>query len=130
MRRLLLTVIVGGWALGSAQAMDRWAALSMIESGDNDGATGLRGEVSRFQIRPQFWPGGNPRNSKAALVAAQDLMKMRLAVFEQCHKRPPTDFEFYVLWNAPAEVDHPRKGVAERAQRFANLVEYRQYAKR
>ena len=43
-------------------AMDRWEALSMIESGNNDRAIGSVGEVSRFQIRPELWPGGNPQN--------------------------------------------------------------------
>jgi hypothetical protein len=49
-------------------------------------------------------------------------MRARLAQFEQTHRRMPNDFEFYVLWNAPAEVDHPVPCVVERAQRFVNLV--------
>src|ERR1700722_2135395 len=39
----------------SARAMDRWAALSMIESGDDDRAVGSLGEISRYQIRPYLW---------------------------------------------------------------------------
>jgi hypothetical protein len=49
-------------------------------------------------------------------------MRARLAQFEDTHGRLPTDFEFYVLWNAPAEVDHPVPCVVERARRFVNLV--------
>ena len=102
--------------------MDRWTALSMIESGDNDRAVGPGGEISRFQIQPQLWPGGNPRDSKVALVAAQEIMNQRLTEFSHSHQREATDFEFYVLWNAPWQADHPSKTVTERARRFANLV--------
>jgi hypothetical protein len=106
-----------------ASAMDRWNALSMIESGNNDRAIGLVGEVSRYQIRPELWPGGNPLNPQQALDAAQKTMSPRLDRFQRKHKRQPTDFEFYVLWNAPWAVDHPTATVRERAQRFANLVQ-------
>jgi len=95
----------------------------MIESGDQDSAVGPDGEISRFQIRPNLWPGGNADDSQVALAAAQKIMQPRLDEFEQSHKRAPTDFEFYILWNAPWEVNHPSKAVSERAQRFANLVE-------
>jgi hypothetical protein len=103
--------------------MDRWAALSMIESGNNDHAVGPGGEISRFQIRPELWPGGNPQDSHAALAAAQEIMRSRLEQFQQSHKRPATDFEFYVLWNAPWQSDHPSRSVTERARRFSNLVQ-------
>src|ERR1700733_889271 len=107
----------------NAQAMDRWAALSMIESGDNDSAVGPGGEISRFQILPELWPGGNPLDGQVALAAAQEIMRTRLEEFKQSHKRPATDFEFYVLWNAPWQADHPSKSVTERARRFSNLVQ-------
>jgi len=107
----------------AAPAMDRWPALAMIESGGDDNAVGRGGEVSRFQIRSELWPGGDPRNAEDALAAARKIMKPRLEEFEKKHGRPATDFEFYVLWNAPAEIDHPSKTVAERARRFSNLVQ-------
>ena len=106
-----------------ASAMDRWAALSMIESGDDDNAIGPGGEISRFQIRPKLWPGGDPHNPQVARVVAQQLMQPRLAGFLKSHKREVTDFEFYVLWNAPWQADHPSPVVTERARRYANLVE-------
>ena len=106
----------------SASGMNRWEALSMLETGNNDYAIGRCGEISRFQIRAQLWPGGDPLNARAALTVAQRIMRARLGQFEQTHRRLPTDFEFYVLWNAPAEVDHPVPCVVERAQRFVNLV--------
>jgi hypothetical protein len=123
MRTKALIVLVAAFAvIASARGMDRWAALSMIESGDDDSAIGSLGEVSRFQIRPYLWPGGNPLNAGVALDAAQKIMKPRVARFKQTHNRAPSDFEFYVLWNAPQEVNHPCRAVAKRAERFANLV--------
>ncbi len=109
----------------TASAMDRWAALSMIESGDDDNALGPDGEVSRFQIRSKLWPGGDPENAQVALAAAQAIMRPRLEEFQSSHKRPATDFEFYILWNAPWQADHPSAVVTERARRFANLVQLR-----
>jgi hypothetical protein len=119
-------VILAFASLGLAKpafAMDRWEALSMIESGNNDNAVGAVGEVSRFQIRPELWPGGNPLNPREALTAAQKTMTPRLTRFARSHKRQATDFEFYVLWNAPWQTDHPSGIVKERARRFANLVQ-------
>ena len=122
MRLTLLLAVAALSFVSAAAAMDRWAALSMIESGDNDRAIGPSGEVSRFQIQPVLWPGGNPRDTKAALIAAQDIMHHRADDFERSHKRVPTDFEFYILWNAPVQVNHPSNTVSERASRFVNLV--------
>jgi hypothetical protein len=107
----------------SGSAMDRWTALSMLETGNNDSVIGSCGEISRYQIRSEIWPGGNPLDPKAALVVAKDVMRARLSKFEQTHKRAATDFEFYVLWNAPAKVNHPTPCVIERAERFVNLVQ-------
>jgi hypothetical protein len=122
--RFLVILVLAGLGLARpAFAMDRWEALSMIESGNNDHAVGAVGEVSRFQIRPELWPGGNPLNPQEALTAAQKTMNPRLTRFERSHKRQPTDFEFYVLWNAPWQADHPSGTVKERARRFANLVQ-------
>jgi hypothetical protein len=125
MRIQLVVLIVAGCLLPviNATAMDRWSALSMIESGDDDQAVGSRGEVSRFQIRPELWPGGNSHSIQDALTAAQEVMKPRLDAFARSHGRPATDFEFYILWNAPWQVDHPSKVVTERARRFSNLVQ-------
>jgi len=121
--KLALSALAALGVVFSASAMNRWNALSMLETGDNDYAVGHCGEISRFQIRPQLWPGGNPRNPEAALTVARRIMHARVDRFVQTHKHLPTDFQFYVLWNAPSEVDHPDHCVAERAQRFANLVE-------
>jgi len=102
----------------------------MLESGNNDYAVGQRGEVSRYQILPNLWPGGNPQNHQEALAAAKEIMHVRLAKFEKNHGRAATDFEFYVLWNAPWKADHPSKAVSDRAQRFLNLVQRDDLARR
>src|SRR5208283_3825878 len=122
--RFLVTLAFVSLGLAKpAFAMDRWEALSMIESGNNDRAIGAVGEVSRYQIRPEFWPGGNPQNPQVALTVAQQTMQSRLNRFVRRHNRQPTDFEFYVLWNAPWQTGRPSAVVRERAQRFVNLVQ-------
>jgi hypothetical protein len=52
-------------------------------------------------------------------------MQERCAAFERTLHRPPTDSEFYILWNAPAQIDRPGKVVLRRAERFCNLVNRR-----
>ena len=97
--------------------MDRLSALSMLETGNNDRALGRKGEVSRFQILPAEWHRygtGDPRNPVAAATAVQRIMAARC-------RASVTNFDFYVLWNAPAQAGHPSPVVRERAQRFANL---------
>ncbi len=118
MKILLIILIMSTNAL----AMDRWTALAMMESGGDDRAVGRAGEVSRYQIRPELWLGGNPLDRCTALANAQRIMFSRVTTFERTHGRPPDDFEFYVLWNAPAQINHPHRAVAERARRFMNLV--------
>jgi hypothetical protein len=113
----------------SANAMERFAALSMLESGDDDFAYGKCKEISRYQIRPEAWaattsaPISQATNSAVALDVARVILAKRCASFEKQHGRPPTDFEFYVLWNAPAQIGNPSPVVRARAERFVNLVE-------
>jgi hypothetical protein len=121
--KLAMCTLAALGAVYSASGMDRWTALSMLETGDNDNVMGSCGEISRFQIRSELWPGGNSHDPKAALVVAKNVMRTRLSKFEQTHKRAATDFEFYVLWNAPAKVNHPTPCVIKRAQRFVNLIQ-------
>jgi len=106
---------------GKLPGLDRWTALAMLETGGNDRFVGRAGEISRYQILPELWPGVDPLDTKAALANAQRIMNSRIDVFERTHGRSPNDFEFYVLWNAPAQIDHPGRAVSARARRFANL---------
>jgi len=110
-----------------APALDRWDALSQLESNNNDDALGAAGEVSRYQMKPAVWqryaaPNADWRNPSNALEVAKQIMQARCAEFERSNGRPPTDYEFYVLWNAPAQIKHPGKAVRGRAERFCNLV--------
>jgi hypothetical protein len=125
LKPLLAAAVVS--ACFSVNGMDRWCALSQIESGDRDCAVGPKGEVSRYQFLPEVWRVYAPtnadcQNAQDALAVAQVVMKERCSEFERNFHRPPTDFEFYVLWNAPARVANPSKCVRERAERFCNLV--------
>jgi hypothetical protein len=126
-RSLLVVLLLASSVCGRLHGMDRWAALSQIESGDNDSAIGAAGEVSRYQMKLELWKqyaaiNADWQKPADALKVAQELMKARCAVFEDTFQRPPTDFEFYVLWNAPGQIRKPGKNVRERAERFCNLV--------
>lgn len=108
-------------------AMDRWEALSQLESGDDDHASGRSGEVSRYQIQLQIWRrfagvNANWQNPADALAVAQKIMAQRCADFQRKFQRAPSDFEFYILWNAPSQIAAPGKAVSERARRFCNLL--------
>jgi hypothetical protein len=134
LRRLVRAAIILLCALGfvagsSAFAMDRFAALSMVETGDNDSAIGPSGEISRYQVLPATWQhyakgqALDPVNPTNSLSIAQAVMAERCAQFQKTNHRPPTDFEFYLLWNCPAHVAHPGKLATDTAQRFANLCQ-------
>jgi hypothetical protein len=130
-----LIVLAGLVIVQSVFAMDRFAALSMIESGDDDLACGQSGEVSRFQIRREVWgqltnaPVSLASDPKVAEVVARKLAAARCEEFAREHGRPATDQEFYILWNAPAQIGHPGRSVQERADRFANLVAQKESSK-
>lgn len=121
-----------------AFAMDRFEALSMIESGDNDKAIGAAGEISRYQITPEIWksnsnvkvfPLNHPElvrnisatNQRDAFEVAYDIQIHRILDFEKKYHREPTDAEWYLLWHRPARVLNPRPKELERAIRFSNL---------
>ena len=108
--------------------MDRLSALSMLETGNNDRMVGRAGEISRYQILKSEWRTvttstrwTDPEVAKAVTVK---LIDQRVNQFKAKYQRDPSDFEFYVLWNAPAHVlvrGKVSKVVAERAERYANL---------
>ena len=82
LRAQFLALLLGFIGLTVAQpvhARDRWAALSQLESGDDDGAIGAAGEVSRYQIKPELWRKyavGNAdwQKSDEALAVAKAIM--------------------------------------------------------
>ena len=128
--KVKLCLVAVGLVFGAClqlQAMDRWSALSQIESGDDDHAVGAAGEISRYQLKPEVWRRYAPANADwtnpdDALSVARQAMQERCAAFERAVRRSPTDSEFYILWNAPAQIGR-RKAVFGRAERFCNLCE-------
>ena len=132
-------IIIASLIVGiPTMALDRYAALSMIESGNNDKAVGSSGEVSRFQILPSVWNYQtnlvhvfdmrtkqilvqSPTNKLTALEVAMGIQSERQFNFYEKNKREPTDAEFYLLWHCPAHVLHPSRCETEIARRFANL---------
>ncbi len=113
-------------------ALDRWAALGMIETGNDDAAVGASGEVSRFQCRPEVWraatnlPLSAARNPFTAQAVAEVVMQGRVTAFVAHWKRKPTDAEFYELWSRPSTVMGGRKPTPnelERSLRFSNLCQ-------
>ena len=101
----------------------------MIESADDDFAHGRHTEVSRYQIRRELWLAttnasiSQATNPAVALAVAQAIMAKRCQLFEARYGRAPTDFEFYILWNAPTQIDNPGRAARARATRFVNLME-------
>ena len=125
-QRISATLFLTGLCV-QLQGMDRWSALSQIESGDNDRAVGRAGEISRYQIKPRVWeryapPKADWEKPQDSLGVVKNAMQARCRGFERVFHRAPNDFEFYVLWNAPAQIRHPTKSVSDRAKRFCNLV--------
>ena len=109
-------------------------SLGMIESGNNDHAVGSAGEISRFQIKKDIWRMHSYSSAfwdqNEAWRIADKVLRMRADQFQRSTGREPGAFDIYVLWNAPGQfrsVGYQRARispvVAERATRFANLVE-------
>ena len=112
----------------------RLAALSMLESGNDDRAIGPAGEISRYQISPALWKAytDSPdfRNPAISSTVAQQHWNRLYTRFLVKAGRMPDDFDMYVLWNTRAGYYqklgfNPRRihpAVRDHAQRFVNLV--------
>ena len=110
--------------------MDRLAALSMLETGNNDRIVGRAGEISRYQILKSEWRSvtnslryADPDTARTVTLT---LLDRRLQAFRSAYNRNPTNFEFYALWNAPSQMLEGRIShrVAERCRRYSNLCEW------
>jgi hypothetical protein len=127
MKRALLMTLVPMLSFG----MDRLAALSMIESGNNDRMVGGAGEISRYQVLKREWHSvtNSTRytDPKTARAVTLKLIDQRVNRFRATYRREPTHFEFYGLWNAPTQVLRGRvsRVVAERCRRYSNLCEHK-----
>jgi hypothetical protein len=109
--------------------MERFSALSMLETGNNPQAIGSKGERGSYQFLPQTWreyttmPLERACVPADALLVAKAVMERRTAQFQRQFHRQPTDLEWYCLWNAPNQVQKPSCAVSHRATRFANLCQ-------
>src|SRR6185295_10496213 len=67
------------------------------------------------------------QDPETARAVTLKLLDRRVQQFQASRNRPPTNFEFYALWNAPAQVLEGRvsRVVAERCRRYANLCEWK-----
>lgn len=130
MKRILAILFICA-AAGRLPAMDRYEALSQIESGDNDRAIGRDGEITRYQISPrvrQEWhlTGEDLKTPALARAAAERIMRQRVACYVKLYGEQPGDFAWYLLWNCPrgfltGKACRWNAMECDRAQRFANL---------
>jgi len=112
----------------------RLFALGMIETGNDDRAIGLAGEISRYQLSPPVWQSYSRsreyRNPNVSVRVAQQHWNYLASYFKEKCGRMPTDFDMYVMWNtrygyyahkhfSPRQISVI---VQDRAQRFVNLV--------
>jgi hypothetical protein len=102
------------------------AALSQLETGDDDAAVSSTGAVSRWQCSYEVWQanaaGVDPRNYEAAKRKVTRIWQSRINHFEKTHQRPPTVQEIGLLWHKPGRVSNPNPEEADYAKRFENLV--------
>ena len=130
----LLLLWCGAFLASQCHALSIRAALGMIESGDDDHAVGSAGEISRYQIKKGIWraysSSANYCDQNEAWRIAQKILAGRIEEYHRQTRRAPAPFDIYVLWNAPGQFQsvgyQPKRlsqVVAERATRFANLVQ-------
>ena len=112
----------------SLRAADNWTALSELESGNNDNATGRAHEVSRYQMLPSVWravtslPLSAATNRDVAWSVASKVQGARVVAFARREGRMPAPGEWSLLWHCPSHVLHPNAEEQDYEQRFLNLV--------
>jgi len=130
----LLFLWCGAFLAFQCHALPIREALGMIESGDDDHAVGSAGEISRYQIKKDIWRAYSSSSSfwdkNEAWRIAEKVLATRIEGYRRHTRRAPEPFDIYVLWNAPGQFQNAgyerklvSRVVAERATRFANLVE-------
>lgn len=134
--KLLFLFLVAS-VLTAQAGMNKLEAIGMIESGNNDGAVGSAGEISRYQIKPHIWKRYTAsrayNNSLVSTWVADQYMSTLEDTFQRQSGRIPDDFDRYVLWNAGPgyyesigfEQSRVNRLIRERALRFVNLREMR-----
>ena len=125
MKIIAIAILIG---ISTARGMEKWEALGMQESGNDDKAIGQAGEVSRYQILPSVWkeivpwPMTMATNKTAAKIIANEIMIRRIWKFTTSHHRLPTNLEWALLWKTPNRVDHPSKEKLDQAKCVVNLI--------
>lgn len=127
-------IIITLLSIGTASAgLSKLEALGLIETGNDDGAIGRAGEVSRYQIKPWVWhqyaKSEAYRNRQISSKVAEKYLTELEQTFQKRTGRRPEDFDLYVLWNAGptyyGKVGFSKRRVhpviRERAERYANL---------
>ena len=114
--------------LGSNVPASWLRALAEIESGHNPHAVGRHGERTEYQVTPRVWSMHSKipmhragPNTVRGIVSEE--WGRRINLFELRRGRKPTAAEGYLLWHRPARATKPTRVEAERARRFANIVE-------
>jgi hypothetical protein len=153
LRPLAAACWLAGWAIfieaaaaaptqpGAADLSFVKGALAQVETGAAQegrcAADRVRGqcrEVSRYQILPRLWHEQTSltdySNPSLAWQVAQAILAERIRWFSARAGRAPSFFDLYVTWNAPLHYQQVgfrpsrvRPAIADRARRFANLVE-------
>jgi len=107
-------------------------AIAMVESGENDLATGKAGETSRYQITPLVWrayarPGESPIVQADAERVAVRFIEAELIPALKRRERPVTVKSLAACWNYGPKASYsewPRR-VEDYAGRVATLYELR-----
>ena len=129
----VITILLAVAHLARAEGFSRLEAISLIETADEDGVIGKKGEVSRYQILPRVWRAYSAstayQDPKIASSVARRYVAKLETYFLQKTGRPAGDFDLYVMWNA-GPVYYAQRGfsparvaptISERAKRFVNL---------
>lgn len=109
------------------------AALSLVETGNDDRAIGGDGEVSRYQLRRSVWAehckSESWTNPVTATKVATLVLRQRIATFERRTGRLPKPADVYAMWNSPTaftmsqyRLPYCSKILQDKAGRFANVV--------
>ena len=100
----------------------RWAALSMVESGDCDTCAGAHGEVGRWQMLPRWWRKNTDLPLHAATNPFTALAVAKLEMQRRLHGRSVTDAEWFLTWHCPAHISHPNAEERDYAGRCENVL--------
>ena len=129
----ILTLAVSIHAMPTGHELDRWKALSQIETRDDDWASGASGEISRYAITPRVWKqyAGTVQSFAAtnpftAIQVGEACMIDRCGKFERKNHRRPTDAEWPMLWHAPARLKTPTLADRDYTARFLNILNRRE----